>query len=685
MSKARFRFASEILRRLGEELNPSADQGIVELVKNAYDADARNCTVLLDGCDVAGGTLVVEDDGVGMTVQEIVDGWLVLGRSEKEPRSMTRLGRRPSGSKGLGRLAALRLGRTVSLESRPAEQPTRQYQLEIAWDAFDEAAVVEDVELAVRSVARSAKAPGTQITVAELRAPIRRQEVKRLARSLLLLADPFGDDPAGFTPVLKAPEFDDLERLVQERYFSEAEFHLSAHVDPAGFVTAKVSDFKGDTLWEATHEEVAGNERPYACPPATFELWAFLLSGDRFRLRPVGVDEVRGWLSAFGGVHLYVNGLRVGPYGEAGHDWLEMNLARVRSPEERPSTNNSIGRVVVDDPDGSLRQKTDRTGFIEDEHFGDLRRFAQDALEWMARCRLRSAESRRKRERKRTRTRAEVARDRLKEEIEKAPADTRKGIESALGTFDQAVARETSALRREVELYRTLSTAGITAATFAHESSGTPLKVIEQSIRAIQRRAKGVLGDEYQDVLGGPVDQISRALQSLGVLATATLRLLDHQKRRIGRVDVHEVVDGVLETFEPFLDTRGIKARTEFTSAKPAVQGTVASLESIVTNLITNSVNAFERRGSGTREIVIRTELDAETVRIRVLDTGPGIEDIALKDIWLPGQTTRDNGTGLGLTIVHDASEDLNGRVSAEAHGEFGGAEITVELPLLPK
>lgn len=100
MTSARFRFASEILRRLGEELNPSADQGIVELVKNAYDADAGLCTVSLLGVESPGGALIVEDDGVGMTAGEIADGWLVLGRSGKRPRVTTAQGRRPSGSKG---------------------------------------------------------------------------------------------------------------------------------------------------------------------------------------------------------------------------------------------------------------------------------------------------------------------------------------------------------------------------------------------------------------------------------------------------------------------------------------------------------------------------------------------------------------------------------------------------------
>ena len=67
---------------------------------------------------------------------------------------------------------------------------------------------------------------------------------------------------------------------------------------------------------------------------------------------------------------------------------------------------------------------------------------------------------------------------------------------------------------------------------------------------------------------------------------------------------------------------------------------------------------------------------------IRLQDNGPGIERLALEEIWLPGRTTTDKGTGLGLAIVKDVVEDLRGRVEAEAHGELGGASFTITLPL---
>src|SRR4051812_3992851 len=78
MTTERLHFSTEMLSRLGEELNPHTDQGILELVRNAYDADATKCVVELINAHRSGGGVRVSDDGDGMTADDIRDGWLVL-------------------------------------------------------------------------------------------------------------------------------------------------------------------------------------------------------------------------------------------------------------------------------------------------------------------------------------------------------------------------------------------------------------------------------------------------------------------------------------------------------------------------------------------------------------------------------------------------------------------------------
>lgn len=80
---------------------------------------------------------------------------------------------------------------------------------------------------------------------------------------------------------------------------------------------------------------------------------------------------------------------------------------------------------------------------------------------------------------------------------------------------------------------------------------------------------------------------------------------------------------------------------------------------------------------------MVSTEIVKSYVQIKILDNGLGIRDINLDEIWLPGQTTKPGGTGLGLTIVKDSVTDLGGKVQAIAKGGLGGAEFIIKLPLV--
>jgi signal transduction histidine kinase len=683
--KATIRFSTQIIKRLGEELNPSVDQSILELVKNSYDADAKSCIVELDNIKETGGTIKITDDGLGMNSKEIIDGWLVLGESSKKLTKKTDLGRIPAGSKGLGRLAALRMGHLATLESTPPSPNTFKHELAIDWDEFDRAKLVENVPLLIKKNKISTNSHrGTIICIKKLKQKIGDREVKKIARGLILLADPFEDDPNSFKPILKTKEFKEIEELVSRRYFDDADYHLTAKINKAGLAEASILDYKGNVLFQAKHKDLAIKRKgeAYDCPPTSFDLWAFILNATSFTSRPTSINEVREWLTEFGGVHLYENGLRVNPYGNPGNDWLDMNLSRSRSPEERPSTNTSIGVVRVKDSSGLLHQKTDRSGFIENDVFHEIKAFCQDSLEWMAKRRLEVAEKKRRSERQKTSDESSDSKGEVAKAINKLAPAKREVIQKLFTKYDKARQDEVKSLRSEVQLYRTLSTAGITAATFSHESNGNPIKVIAQSIKAIDRRLKSNYKKEYETDFLKPVNNIHRSIDSLKVLGSATLKLLAHEKRRVSKVEIHDVLNNVVETFNPFFLGRDITVEMELSPANPFLRSTEAAIESIITNLLNNSIVALEDSTTN-RKIKISSVVEENVCTLTVSDNGPGIEGIKVKDIWLPGQTTNPNGTGLGLTIVRDAVDDLGGAVRANAHGALGGADLIIEMPII--
>ena len=117
---AQIKFSTQIIKRLGEELNPSVDQSILELVKNSYDADAKSCTVELDGITEIGGSIRIKDDGDGMTLDIIKNVWLrpatphKLDKKNKKDNT-TKKGRIIQGEKGVGRFAIHKLGEKIEV------------------------------------------------------------------------------------------------------------------------------------------------------------------------------------------------------------------------------------------------------------------------------------------------------------------------------------------------------------------------------------------------------------------------------------------------------------------------------------------------------------------------------------------------------------------------------------------
>jgi len=681
-----FKFSPKILQRLGEELVPNPDQGIIELVKNSYDADATECIVELVNTSIIGGSIIISDNGVGMDKDAISEGWLVLGRSKKAHRKLTKLGRLPVGNKGLGRLAALQQGSQVFLKTRPQDEPGVEYFLRINWDDFQEVDVVEDVPFDIEKSSTN-KGHGTEIIVSNLKNIFSKRDIQRLARELLLLADPFNDQ-AGFRIRFIASEFSEMEQQVNNAYFNDAEYHLKANVNENGIAEASLLDWRGNVIFHADHTDLSPQnpQELYKTPATEFELWVFLLNPQSFSARntSVSIKQVREWLEQVGNVRLYHRGLRVKPYGDQDDDWLRLNYARSRTPEVRPSTKTVIGRVNVNDPEDMLFQKTDRLGFIENVAFLELKRFAIDVLEWMAKERLKATETQREIIRKQSPRDIKEAKARVEEVIEaEIPAVARPKVRGAIQQYAAVTERETKVLREDLQLYRSLATAGTTAAVFAHES-GKPVNLIEKMAKRIEKKGKEILGERYAQYLEEPVTLLYQASKSLLSFSNFPLHLLKREKRRLGVVDVHTVIDDMVTLFQNFFDEYKIEIIKEKIDANPHVYGSNALIEAIITNLLTNAINAFNVEGGRIegRKVIIRTETEASNLKIKVLDNGLGISNIKLDEIWLPGKTTREGGTGLGLTIVKDSVSDLGGGVNAIANGELGGAEFIVELKL---
>ena len=598
-----------------------------------------------------GGTVIISDAGDGMTDAEIVARLLLVGRSKKKEQRQDQLSakndsqnasRVPVGDKGLGRLAALRLGKNIQIETRPRSQEGKVYSLSIDWAKYDSADTVEQVELDIDSAKTELK-PGTDIRIHNLRACLSQVEVDRLARELILLSDPFGSN-SGFRAQLNAPEFKELEKKVSTSYIPDADFHLKGIVDKDGNGSFELFDWKGTPTQSVSGDALARftkRKSKYKCPELSFELWAYRLNVTSFAAKSANLDEVRDWLGVAGGVHIYHRGVRVKPYGDPGQDWLEMNLARAKSPEERPSTNNSIGRILVNDPSDLLKQKTDRYGFQDNVPFLELKQFCQDGLKWMASSRLEQAEKRRGKTRVESSSKVQAARQGFYAKLKKdVPAPKRAEVEKAGKALEDAFKAQIKTLRDDLQLYRSLATAGTTSIVFAHQT-GAAITTIGRLAGTIRTKASKFLGTLFEQ-FEKPLVTLSKTLDSLGVYCSLPIHLLKRDKRRSEAVDVHAVINELVTLLKPSLEVAQIKCQFKPAGSTPKVSGSISLVESIITNCILNSVNIFRQSGSRMtdRLIQVKTQTDEEALTITIADNGPGIKGLNTNEVWLPGRTT---------------------------------------------
>lgn len=137
MTQIPFTVSARTARLIGQENFANAEGAIIELVKNGYDADARNCIIIFDNTDnnPQRHSIYIIDNGIGMTDEIITKYWMMIGTSNKESSYLTDNGRVKTGAKGIGRFALDRLGKTSGIATI-AEQNEESCLWTVNWDDF---------------------------------------------------------------------------------------------------------------------------------------------------------------------------------------------------------------------------------------------------------------------------------------------------------------------------------------------------------------------------------------------------------------------------------------------------------------------------------------------------------------------------------------------------------------------
>ena len=179
-----FRISAAVIKQLGEELVSDELTAIMELVKNSYDADADwvkisiNTSESLDEEIVTfnntKGYIIIEDNGEGMSYDDIISRWLFISvshkREMKNKGKVTKKGRTPLGDKGLGRLSTQRLGNILEMYSC-IESEDKMHYVAFDWRHFTEDSYLESVDTHYQEILKRNKKHGSKLIISDLKNP----------------------------------------------------------------------------------------------------------------------------------------------------------------------------------------------------------------------------------------------------------------------------------------------------------------------------------------------------------------------------------------------------------------------------------------------------------------------------------------------------------------------------------
>jgi two-component system C4-dicarboxylate transport sensor histidine kinase DctB len=247
---------------------------------------------------------------------------------------------------------------------------------------------------------------------------------------------------------------------------------------------------------------------------------------------------------------------------------------------------------------------------------------------------------------------------------------TNRALEREIGERQEAEA----ALRRaQAELVQAgkLSALGKMSAGISHELN-QPL----MAIRQFASNAAAFLRRDAPDRAAENLARIDEMAHRMSRIIRNLRAFVRNENEPMGRVDIGAVVDAALDMTAERLHADGIAVDWTRPARPVLIHGGEVRLGQVMVNLVTNAADAMY--DSPERRIAITLE-DGAPVRLRLRDTGPGIEEP--DKIFDPFYTTKDvggEGMGLGLSISYGLVQSFGGRITGANTAQ--GAEFTIEL-----
>lgn len=692
---AKFKPRARLLLQLGDQLIKNESIALLELAKNAYDADASKVDIIMHQPDsIENGYLEIEDDGFGMTADVVENVWLEPGSSYKQEQFAQRketpkYKRLPIGEKGIGRFGAHKLGNVIELTTKSVESD--EVYVRIDWNNFAEHRYLEEVPIKI-IVRDNPKhfidgKTGTRIVIHGFRKPWERGTAREVKRAITSLTSPF-DAIDSFTPSFEIPDkpnwFDGILDWDGVKDYSLFQFDVKLQGTSVVDFSYKFTPWNTMTkLHERTIDMTDAIVQNYLgirdseenlvdlnnFKIGTIRFRGFIFDMDTFVMK-MGVSDKTGfkkYLRNNGGIRVFRDKLRVYDYGEPENDWLSLDYRRFQQPAKAISNNLIVAAIDLKRNESSdLEEKTNREGFVDNEAYKAFKNAVLHVVDLV-----------------------EILRQTDKKKLKEIYGATPKSepVMSLLGEAQRYVDEKVtdSEVKTEIKKYLVkiekdyqLVTDNLLKAAGAGLNMSVVVHEIEKIIYEVDKVLKAEkaspralkLVQHLSSLVDGYADLIRRSDQTTESVVYVINQAIFNTEYRL---DSHDII--LTKQYLMNSNLKNIRCKM----SRNLMIGTIM-------NLIDNSIywldqkhfKQIERKENFTKRIFIDVVPEENFVKIIVADNGTGFL-LPTEEITEPFVTGKKNGAGMGLGL-HIASEVLAAQGGHIIFPNLGDYEVPTEF-----
>lgn len=735
-----FSVDANIINRLGRELIGRAETGVSELIKNTYDADATFVAVDFVDSNVTGGTLIIDDNGQGMTKDDLIKGFMTLSSTTKihEPVS-PKFKRQRAGRKGIGRFATQFLGEKLIIITQ-VENQEFAIKVTIDWNFYSMDKELSTIENSIEVIPKQ-KPYGTTLYIENLRHSWTDGQIRRVFRYISDLLQPsfLSEESTQLNLAKQGDEsflvecyrtennirtvIADINKLLYEKCLAEIDGYVTE--ESRGFVKVKSTSFKlNDADLEISSSKTSSDiVKSYeVLKNVNFKAYYFIFDRHEYYKNGITKQElnrIQSLAEEQSGIRVYRNGFRVLPYGEIGDDWLgldrrtsriQVGLNDANVSFNIPYTNkNFFGFVEIIDKEGKFFEETaSREGLIENSALEELKDFIRKGIiAGVTRIAPFVYNEKQERDKKKIEARSLKAKvEGLQSKIdeftnESSPTEDDDDYDqnnAGEKRFNQKKREELKEILTDLQsdlkvildelaMLRILATLGITIGEFTHEIIQFPIFFFSK----LQSLLLTETDPKRKESLEQVIDKVNHLDTYTSYFNDAVSR---NSKRDLEFVELRRVIRPFLTSTKWDFDHEGIHVEEVIKGYDLyTLQMHPSEWHSILLNLYTNSKKALRRAKPLQKKIKITAGKEGNYVYLEFSDNGDGIAENIRERIFDAFFTTSTPaslnasaneqliGSGLGLKILRDIISEYKGKIYVVNPPEGFNTCMRIEVP----